>query len=140
MFDGNRRLQVMRIFVGLLLLLGSAGVVYAAEGPAAPTGLRCEYLSNPMGIDVQKPRFSWVLHHSERAQIETAYQILIGGSAEGLAREAGDVLGLRKSRLERLDPGGLCGKKPLQREDLLLEGQILGHGGQRKPIQRRRSI
>ena len=91
MFDGNRRLQVMRIFVGLLLLLGSAGVVYAAEGPAAPTGLRCEYLSNPMGIDVQKPRFSWVLHHSERAQIETAYQILIGGSAEGLAREAGNV-------------------------------------------------
>jgi len=89
MFDGNRRLQVMGAFV--FLFLGSAGVVYGAEGPAAPTGLRCEYLSNPMGVDVQKPRFSWVLHHTERAQMQTAYQILIAGSAEGLGRDAGDV-------------------------------------------------
>jgi alpha-L-rhamnosidase len=89
MFDGNRRLQVMGAFV--FLFLGSAGVVYGAEGPAAPTGLRCEYLSNPMGVDVQKPRFSWVLHHTERAQMQTAYQILIAGSAEGLGRDAGDI-------------------------------------------------
>ncbi len=91
MFDGNRRLQVMRAFVGLCLFLGAAAIVNGAEGPAPPTGLRCEYLSNPMGIDVQKPRFSWVLHHSERAQMQTAYQILTAGSAEGLARDAGDV-------------------------------------------------
>ena len=92
MFDGNRRLQVRRTFVGLLLLLGWAGVVYGAEGPAAPTDLRCEYLSNPMGIDVQKPRFSWVLHHSERAQVQTAYQILVAGSDDDLGRDAGGVL------------------------------------------------
>jgi alpha-L-rhamnosidase len=91
MFDGNRRLQVRRTFVGLLLLLGWAGVVYGAEGPAAPTDLRCEYLSNPMGIDVQKPRFSWVLHHSERAQVQTAYQILVAGSDDDLGRDAGGV-------------------------------------------------
>ena len=24
-------------------------------------GLRCEYLSNPLGIDVEKPRLSWTL-------------------------------------------------------------------------------
>ena len=94
MFDGNRRLQVMRAFV--FLFLGSAGVVYGAEGPAAPTDLRCEYLSNPMGADVQKPRFSWVLHHTERAQMQTAYQILIAGSADGLARDGGDVWDSRK--------------------------------------------
>jgi alpha-L-rhamnosidase len=91
MFDGNRRLRVMRIFAGLFLFLGWAGFVLGAEGPAAPTGLRCEYLSNPMGVDVQNPRFSWVLHHTERAQIETAYQILIAGSAESLGRDTGDA-------------------------------------------------
>ena len=94
MFDGNRRLQVMRAFV--FLFLGSAGVGYGAEGPAAPTDLRCEYLSNPMGADVQKPRFSWVLHHTERAQMQTAYQILIAGSADGLARDGGNVWDSRK--------------------------------------------
>jgi len=91
MFSGNRHLQVMRTFVRLLLFLGWAGVIYGAEGPAAPTDLRCEYLSNPKGIDVQRPRFSWVLHHSERAQVQTAYQILVGSSAEGLGRDAGDI-------------------------------------------------
>jgi len=91
MFDGNRRLQVMWTLVGLFLILGSAGVVYGVDGPAAATDLRCEYLSNPMGIDVEKPRFSWVLHHTERAEMQTAYQILVAGSAEDLGRDAGDI-------------------------------------------------
>ncbi len=26
----------------------------------APTSLLCEYVSNPLGIDVTLPRFSWV--------------------------------------------------------------------------------
>jgi len=91
MFDDNRRLQVIRTFVGLFLFLAWAGIVSGVEGPAAPTGLRCEYLPNPMGMDVQKPRFSWVLHHTERAQMQTAYQILVAGSADGLGRDAGDV-------------------------------------------------
>jgi len=91
MCDGNRRLQVMWTLAGLFLFLGWAGVVYGAEGPAAPTDLRCEYLSNPMGIDVQTPRFSWVLHHTERAQMETAFQVFVASSDDGLGREAGDI-------------------------------------------------
>ena len=91
MFDGNQRGQVRRTFVGLFLFLGWAGIVYGVDGPSAPTDLRCEYLSNPLGIDVREPRFSWVLHHTARAQVQTAYQVLVASHAEDLAQDSGDI-------------------------------------------------
>ena len=44
---------------------------------AAPSGLRCEYLTDPVGIDVPQPRLSWVLEHAARGERQTAYQILV---------------------------------------------------------------
>jgi alpha-L-rhamnosidase len=82
---------MIRMIVGLFLFLGFVGYTYGAEGPAAPTGLRCEYLSNPLGIDVPEPRFSWVLHHTARAQAQTAYQLLVASRAEGADQDTGDV-------------------------------------------------
>ena len=91
MFRGDRRLQVIRAIVGSFLFLGFLGCTYAAEGPQPPTDLRCEYLSNPIGIDVREPRFSWVLHHTARAQAQTAYQVLVSGRPEGVDQDTGDV-------------------------------------------------
>ena len=45
-----------------------------------PVHLRCEYKLNPLGIDVLKPRLSWLLDtndHSLRDQIQSAYQIRV---------------------------------------------------------------
>jgi len=39
--------------------------------------LQTEYKTNPLGIDVTKPRFSWKLESERRAQAQTAYRILI---------------------------------------------------------------
>jgi alpha-L-rhamnosidase len=91
MLNGDSRLQVIRVIVGLFLFLGFTRSTYGAEGPEAPTDLRCEYLSNPLGIDVHEPRFSWVLHHTARAQAQTAYQVLISNRTEGVERDTGDV-------------------------------------------------
>ena len=56
-----------------------------------PSYLRCEYLVNPLGIDVLHPRFSWILKSNERSQKQTAYQILVA-SNEGLLQEnKGDI-------------------------------------------------
>jgi len=52
--------------------------------------LRCEYLKNPLGIDITKPRFSWVLESSERGEYQTAYQILVASSKEKLDENNGD--------------------------------------------------
>lgn len=56
----------------------------------APTSLFCEYVSNPLGVDVTLPRFSWVLEHSERGEFQSAYQVLVASSQENLYAESGD--------------------------------------------------
>ena len=91
MFHRDRQLQVIRALVGLLVCWGFVGHSYGAEGPERPTDLRCEYLSNPLGMDVREPRFFWVLHHTARAQVQTAYQVLVAGRVEELERDAGDI-------------------------------------------------
>jgi alpha-L-rhamnosidase len=55
------------------------------------TGLRCESLENPLGIDATHPRLSWILHAKERDQRQTACQILVAGSAARLNANVGDL-------------------------------------------------
>ncbi|MBI5724721.1 MAG: family 78 glycoside hydrolase catalytic domain [Planctomycetes bacterium] len=43
----------------------------------APTNLRCEYLVNPIGIDVQQPRLSWLVNDERRGARQTAHQIVV---------------------------------------------------------------
>ena len=63
----------------------------ASDAPVTIQKLRCEYLVNPLGIDVAKPRLSWVVQSDQRGQRQTAYRILAASSAEGLAADKGDL-------------------------------------------------
>ncbi|MEM2704395.1 MAG: alpha-L-rhamnosidase N-terminal domain-containing protein, partial [Candidatus Bathyarchaeia archaeon] len=56
-----------------------------------PIELFCEYCVDPIGIDVSKPRFSWMLTHHERGRRQSAYQILVASSEENLAKDFGDM-------------------------------------------------
>ncbi len=75
--------------LAVISILAMAPAVRSAEiaGPAAPTSLRCEYLVNPMGIDMAKPRFFWVAAHSERGQVQSAYQVIVSTDPQADARE-----------------------------------------------------
>ncbi len=55
-----------------------------------PTELRCEYLREPLGIDVPHPRFSWILSHPGKAQKQKAYRILVCSDLEQALRKNGD--------------------------------------------------
>jgi alpha-L-rhamnosidase len=66
-------------------------LAFAQAGAQPPGHLRCEYLSNPTGIDVRQPRFQWVLDNSGRGVMQTAYQVLVASSSANLARDRGDV-------------------------------------------------
>lgn len=75
----------------LLAFLGWAlGSALGADGPLPPQNLRCEYLSNALGIDVRQPRFAWVLDHTARGQRQTAYQILVATQPGLLDQDKGD--------------------------------------------------
>ena len=56
-----------------------------------PDGLRCEYLVNPLGIDAARPRLSWIVRSGERAQVQTAYRVLVASAADRLAADDGDL-------------------------------------------------
>ena len=51
----------------------------------------CEMLTNPLGIDVQKPRFAWHIISKERNVMQTAYQVLVSSSIEKLNANEGDL-------------------------------------------------
>lgn len=55
------------------------------------TRLRCEYLSQPLGIDVTHPRLSWEIEAKGRGIIQTDYQILVASTAEKLDKGEADL-------------------------------------------------
>jgi alpha-L-rhamnosidase len=74
------------------LLLAPVAFLHAAE----VANLRCEYLKDPLGIDVPKPRLSWVMEDGgqkteDRGRKQTAYQILVASTPELLAKDKGDL-------------------------------------------------
>ena len=56
-----------------------------------PTRLRCEYRTDPLGIDATKPRLYWILQSAERGQKQTAYQLLVASTSEMLSQDQGDL-------------------------------------------------
>ncbi len=53
--------------------------------------LRSEHLQNPLGIDVTKPRLSWISTLTQRGAHQTAYQVLVASSPAVLAQNQGDL-------------------------------------------------
>src|SRR5690349_2972220 len=78
-----------------------AVVAVAANMQLSPTlkpiDLRCEYLVDPLGIDVQKPRFYWKLdyYNPDMRRLkdlrQTAYQVLVASDPGKLGKNEGDV-------------------------------------------------
>lgn len=73
-----------------LALYASVPTHSSAKGPEPPSDLKCEYLTNPLGIDVARPRFAWILNHLERAEGQTAYQVLVSSTLDSLNHDQGD--------------------------------------------------
>ena len=91
----ERRLMTRSLLaVSALLLLTSLPAGSENSSSLLVTHLRCEYLSNPLGIDIVRPRLSWVLDTgapSARGQRQTAYQVIVATSPENLAADRGDA-------------------------------------------------
>jgi len=51
-------------------------------------GLRVEYLTNPIGIDVVQPRLSWQIASTRRNTMQAAYELQVGASEASLTRGA----------------------------------------------------
>ena len=65
----------------------------AAENPEkiGIDHLRCEYRTDPLGIDATKPRLSWEMVSDQRGEAQSAYQVLVASKPELLAKDQGDL-------------------------------------------------
>ncbi|MCW9713322.1 glycoside hydrolase family 78 protein [Aliifodinibius salicampi] len=77
--------QINKVFC--LILLGIAlAACQSSSGTEAPTQLTIEYITNPVGLDVEAPRFSWILNNNQRGASQTAYQIAVSQNEEELRK------------------------------------------------------
>ncbi|MFN0169131.1 MAG: family 78 glycoside hydrolase catalytic domain [Bryobacteraceae bacterium] len=84
----------MGSFSPLVVPLGLVAFCAVATAGLRPVRLRCEYRVNPLGVDVARPRLSWVPEATtpaERGQHQTAYQILAASNPQALAGGKGDL-------------------------------------------------
>jgi len=85
----------MNIKIAFLLLFTSlAGLVKAQ--PAAPqngmpVNLKCAHLSDPLGIDAARPRFSWRLHDGRPGAVQQAYRIWVGTDSVAVMNNNGNI-------------------------------------------------
>lgn len=99
-----------------------------------PSDLRCEYLAEPVGIDVCEPRLSWKLTAASpamRGVRQSAYQILVASLPELLAKHKGNVWDSGKVSTENSINIPFGGKPLASRQQLFWKVRVWV--GNRKP-------
>lgn len=75
-----------------LLLLSVFLIVACSEKKNELSSLVVEYTETPLGIDTDKPRFSWQMVSDERGQSQTAYQLVVTNEERQIVWDTGKVL------------------------------------------------
>ena len=68
----------------IVLMLGSFNIAYGATEVTEPV---CEYHTNPVGIDILKPRLSWKIVSDKQNVLQTAYEIRVADSPSNLGKK-----------------------------------------------------
>ena len=85
-----------KILLLVLLVMTAVNSNITAAATLEPTALKCEYRVNPLGIDANPPRLSWILESSDRGQKQTAYRVLVASNEEKLKGNQGDLWDSKK--------------------------------------------
>jgi alpha-L-rhamnosidase len=62
-----------------------------SQSSLKPDKLTCEYLSNPLGIDIPEPRLSWTLTSQQRNEVQTSYEILVSDDLKNAENLTGNM-------------------------------------------------
>jgi len=55
------------------------------------TNLRCEYLDNPIGLDVKSPRFTWQLESGNHGTYQQSYSLIVGTDENSVINGEGNI-------------------------------------------------
>ena len=86
----NYNYNQMRALYKILILVVFAGGC-STRTQVKVTNLKCENKVNPLGIDVEKPRFSWISESDQHGVSQSAYQIMVASSWKNLEENSADV-------------------------------------------------
>ena len=86
-------MRIANFFHLLACILLSA---YSFAQTCQPVNLQCEYLVNPIGIDVPAPRLHWQMSDNSDGAIQTAYQVFVGTDSLQVATENGNCWNSQK--------------------------------------------
>jgi len=103
----ERGRTTLSCWFGLLLM---AVITQVAGAETSVKHLRCEYLTNPLGIDVPQPRLSWRIESGRRGERQKAYQVLVASTAEILAADQSDLWDSGKVESDQSIQVGYAGK------------------------------
>ncbi|RJP31413.1 MAG: alpha-L-rhamnosidase [Candidatus Omnitrophota bacterium] len=81
---GFFRFLFFPMVVGILPFFANASALTVDE-------IRCEYAVDPIGLEQEHPRFSWILRSDSLHQKQRAYQIIVARDMDKLNGEMGDV-------------------------------------------------
>lgn len=88
----NSRRYIISIFFVLICILTKANVQQIKqESKINVLDLKCEYATNPIGLDVLSPQLSWRLISKENATSQTAYQIIVADSPEKITQNIANM-------------------------------------------------
>ena len=91
--DPSRRIRrkTLLVIAAAGLFCRPAPVRASASGGLVPSGLKCEYRTEPLGIDSPAPRLNWIVESGLRGQAQSAYQVLTADSLQALASDTGNL-------------------------------------------------
>jgi len=67
-----------------------------------PANLRCEHLTQPLGIDVPSPRFTWMLDDIRYGAVQIAYRVIVGTDSTAVANGKGNIWDTQKVSSDRM--------------------------------------
>ena len=82
-------MKIRLILSGLIVLVLNSCTSVKVEPTVSE--LRCEYLANPVGMEVSKPRLSWQMKKEVRGAKQTAYRIMAATSDSLLQNDSPDL-------------------------------------------------
>ena len=89
-------------FILTLLLLGSVTAkTLPLQKKIEVKNLVTEYKTNPLGLDVAKPRLSWKVYSSKNNVLQTAYQVQVAESIKDLKSEKNLIWDSKKVKTDK---------------------------------------
>src|ERR1700712_5363048 len=116
----------MKFKITILLLIVSAAV----SAQIQLQNLRCELLTNPLGIDVKQPRLTWAISSSKRNTLQTAYEIIVASSADKLNKNIGDFWDSKKINSDESIQNKYAGKILNSRQQCFWKVKVWTNNGE----------